>query len=274
MIEFPSKFLSFKDTLNCGQVFRFVAHERGYLVFSGDRCAYCYEDGDTAFIDGDDYFFDYFDLSRDYSRIVDAAKSFGFEKLSLAADNHSGLRILKQDKFEALISFVVSQNNNIPRIKGIIERLCAAYGEKKTFKGLEYYAFPKPEALAKAPLPELKAAGLGYRDEYVKLTASLVASGEIDLDELSEKDTASLRKALVGIKGIGAKVADCVVLFGFNHTDAFPVDTWIEKIYREDFCGTLTDRKKISDYFVDLFKDNSGYVQQYLFYAKREGELN
>ena len=273
MIEFSSKYLSFKDTLNCGQVFRFREHEKGYLVFSGDRCAYCYEEGGAAYIDGDDYFFDYFDLSRDYSKIVEAARSYGIEKLTRSATLHSGLRILKQDGYEALISFIISQNNNIPRIKGIIERLCAALGEKKNFKGIDYYAFPKPHSLAEAPLPLLKEIGLGYRVEYVKRAAEMILSGEINLEELAKKDTLSLRRSLIAIKGVGEKVADCTLLFGFNHTDSFPVDTWIEKLYHEDFNGKLTDRKKITDFFVDLFKENSGYVQQYLFYAKREGEL-
>ena len=273
MIEYPSKYLSFKDTLNCGQVFRFREHERGYLVFSGDKCAYCYEDGDTSYIDGEDYFFDYFDLSRDYKKIVDAARSFGFEKLSTAAERHSGLRILRQNGFEAIISFIISQNNNIPRIKGIIERLSERYGEKRSFKGIDYYAFPTPEALSRADLTDLKSLGLGYRDEYVSVAAKAICNKELDLDRLSRSSTAELKKALLAIKGVGAKVADCAIFFGFNRTDSFPVDTWIEKLYHEDFGGKLTDRKKISEYFLDLFKENSGYVQQYLFYAKREGEL-
>ena len=273
MIEFPLKYLSFYDTLFCGQVFRFREYQKGYLVFSADKCAYCYAEGDSAFIDGDDYFFDYFDLSRDYGRIVENAVSYGFDKLSFAAKKHSGLRILKQDKFEALISFIISQNNNIPRIKTIIERLCEKYGEKKTFKGIDYYAFPTPEALSKAEIKDFKSLGLGYRDEYVSIAARSVFRGEIDLEKLALADTPSLRKALISIKGVGEKVADCALLFGFNHTDSFPVDTWIEKLYHEDFNGELTDRKKISDYFVRMFGENSGFVQQYLFYSKREGEL-
>ena len=273
MIKFSSEYLNFKDTLECGQVFRFCEYERGYLVFSRDKCAYVYNDGEKAIIDGDDYFYEYFDLIRDYGGICAAARSFGIKKLDDAVAKHCGLRILRQDKFEALVSFIVSQNNNIPRIKSIIERLCRAFGERRCSPFGEYYSFPTVKALADAPVDELKALGLGYRDAFVSGAAKAVSDGELDLEKLSALDTVSLRKELLKIKGVGNKVADCALLFGFGHTDAFPVDTWIEKLYREDFQGTLTDRTKISEYFVSLFKENSGYIQQYLFYAKREGEM-
>ena len=273
MIKFPKEYLDFKDTLECGQLFRFKEYENGYLVFSLDKCAKLYYDGDNAVIDGDESFFEYFDLSRDYSQIITRVKGYGVEKLSAAAERHKGLRILRQNEYEALSSFIVSQNNNIPRIKKTIENLCAALGEKKTFCGTDYYAFPTPEALAKAPLSLYKSLGLGYRDEYIKGTAERIVGGEISFEELKKQPTELLRKSLVSIKGVGNKVADCALLFGFGRTDAFPVDTWIEKLYHEDFGGELTDRKKITAYFTQLFGEDSGYVQQYLFYAKRENEM-
>lgn len=273
MIKSDSRYLNFKDTLGCGQTFRFKEKDGGYLVFSRDRCAFVINDGDDAIIDGDEYFKDYFDLEKDYGAVLKRLNGYGIEKLSSAISKHGGLRILKQDKFEAVTSFIVSQNNNIPRIKKTIENLCTALGEERDFNGERYYAFPTAKALADAPLALLKETGLGYRDEYVKGFAQKICDGDISLDHLSSFPTEKLRSALVSVKGIGNKVADCALLFGFNRFDAFPVDTWIEKLYVQDFNGTLTDRKKISEYFVQLFKEDSGYAQQFLFYAKRESEF-
>ena len=272
-MEYFSEYLNFKDTLECGQVFRFKEKNGGYLVFSLDKCAFVKNEGDKAFIDGDEYFSEYFDIKKDYRCVIERLGSFGIEKLSSAVSRHKGLRILKQDKFEAVVSFLVSQNNNIPRIKKTIDYLCAALGEKKSFNGENYYAFPTPEAFADAPLSLYKEAGAGYRDAYIKEFAQKISNGDISLDALSELSTEDLRAKLLSVKGIGNKVADCAMLFGFNRSDVFPVDTWIEKLYVQDFKGTLTDRKKISKYFVDLFKEDSGYVQQFLFYAKRESEF-
>ena len=273
MKKISSAYLDFKDTLECGQVFRFKEKDGGYLVYSLDKCAFVKNEGDYALIDGDEYFENYFDLNGDYRKITEKMRSFGIEKLSAAVDRHKGLRILKQDAYEATASFIVSQNNNIPRIKKIIENLCAALGEKRRFAGEEYYSFPTAEAIANAPTDLLKGLGLGYRDVFIKGFAEKVCSGEIEMEALKSLDTVSLREKLVSVKGIGNKVADCAVLFGFNRFDSFPVDTWIEKLYFQDFKGELNDRKKISKYFVDMFGEFSGYAQQYLFFAKRESEF-
>ena len=273
MIKFPSQYLNFTDTLECGQVFRFTRSDGGYYVYSLDKCAYVENNGDLALIDGDESFSDYFDLALDYSAICARARSYGIQKLTSAVDRHEGLRILRQDRFEALCSFIISQNNNIPRIKSTIEKLCAAFGEEKNFNGKSYHAFPTAEALACASTDTLRSLGLGYRDEYVKGFAEAVASGALSLSALENLSTKDLRDTLVSVKGVGNKVADCALLFGFGRTDAFPVDTWIEKLYKEDFHGELSSRKKIAEFFTSLFGYDSGYVQQYLFYAKRESEF-
>lgn len=281
-IIYDKEFFDIKDTLCCGQIFRFTEAGEGYLVFSADKCAYCYEEGKNSVIEcsacDEEYFYDFFDLKRDYSSVVFAAENFGIPVLSTAAKLGKGIRILNQNAEEALFSFIVSQNNNIPRIKGIIEKLCAGAGEEKVFygerfgeNGLKYRAFPSAETLAEMPESFFKEAGLGYRAGYIKGLAEKIAAG-YSVAELSGLKTEELRKELVSVKGVGAKVADCAVLFGFHRADGFPVDTWIEKVYKEDFGGTLSDRKKISEYFVNRFGKNAGYFQQYLFYYKRSLE--
>ena len=268
--DYDAKYFNPLHTLDCGQIFRFEAFGEGFILYSRDKACYLHSDGIKTVVECDDaeYFYNYFDLARDYKSIVEAAKSYNVPLLSKSAESFSGLRLLNQDREEMIYSFIISQNNNIPRIKGIISRICAGLGEKREFMGREFYAFPSTGALSTAGAEFFKAAGCGYRDKFLDETSRRIAlEGISDLDAL---DTAELKKRLLTYKGIGGKVADCIALFGFSKRDSFPVDVWIEKIYKEDFGGELTDRAKICAYFTGLFKENSGYVQQYLFYGKRQ----
>lgn len=270
--DYDCKYFDPKETLECGQVFRFYPFKDGYFVMSKDKACYVYSDGIKTFIEcekGDeDYFYNYFDLDRDYGAIVKKAKSYDIPALSHAAEVGKGIRLLNQDEGETVISFIVSQNNNIPRIKGILSRLCEGLGERKEFSGETFFSFPKSSRIAEKEREYFKSLGAGYRDIFIKETAERLARDGVE--NLRKLDGEGLKKELLSFKGIGEKVADCICLFGFKKCDSFPVDTWVEKIYREDFGGTLTDRKKIGKYFVSLFGEYSGYVQQYLFFAKRE----
>lgn len=269
-ITYDAEFFNPKDTLECGQLFRFKSFERGYKVFSADKACYVYSDGVTTFVqtDDDEYFYDYFDLNTDYSEIVRAAESFNVPLLTRSARAAKGLRLLNQNEEETFFSFIVSQNNNIPRIKKIIEGICDGLGERRTFMGEEYRAFPASYAMAQADASFYRSVGAGYRDTFLCETAKRINSE--GLARLKRLNAAMLKKELLTYKGVGAKVADCISLFGFKKTESFPIDTWIEKVYREDFGGTLTDRNKIADYFQQTFGTYSGYVQQYLFYGKRQ----
>ncbi|MBE5743019.1 MAG: DNA-3-methyladenine glycosylase 2 family protein [Clostridiales bacterium] len=268
------KYFNIKDTLDCGQIFRYRSFNDGFLVFSGDKVCYAKEEnGQVAICSFDEeYFKNYFDVSTDYSKINSFAISSGYGIVSRSAEKASGVRILRQQKEEMLFSFIISQNNMIPRIKAIIERTCKALGEKREFLGEEYYTFPSAKILAEQSIDFYKELGYGYRASYMVEVAKAVSEGKIDLEKIAELPTEELKKALISLKGVGAKVADCISLFGYHRTDSFPVDTWIEKIYREDFCGTLKDRKKIAEWFLNEFKEYSGYVQQYVFYYKRSLE--
>lgn len=273
-IVFLGEYFNVKDTVLCGQLFRYFPTDLkkdAFFINSGDKRCLVYNDGDNAVIECDErdaeYFKNYFDLDRDYRAIVGAATAQG-GVLSHAAKLGKGVRILNQNKAETLFSFIVSQNNNIPRIKGIVERLCAGAGKKLSFCGEEYYAFPMAEEMSAKPLEFFKEIGLGYRADFIKRLADGFKT-TFDEIEFSALKTKELKKRLVGIYGVGPKVADCVSLFGFHRADSFPVDTWIEKVYRENFCGTLTDRAKIADEFTAKFGENAGYFQQYLFYYKR-----
>ena len=273
VIKFSGEYFSVKDTLECGQTFRFTLLSDGkYIVYTKDKCAVCYNDGDYAYVECEDcdkdYFYHYFDLGRDYSKISSVALKENISVLTQAVNLGKGIRILNQDKEEMLFSFIISQNNNIPRIKKIINALCDKLGEDMTFNGRSYKAFPTAKRLAEFGADFYAGLGLGYRASYIADTAKLLL-GNLDLTALDSLSTTELKKQLLSIRGVGPKVADCIALFGFHRADSFPVDTWIEKLYREDFAGTETDRNKITKFFTDKFGENSGYVQQYLFHYKR-----
>lgn len=269
-IDCDKTYFNPKDVLECGQVFRFERYKEGYKVFSRDKACYVYSSGAATVIESDfpEYFYGYFDLSRDYGEIIKRVKEFGIPALSHAAEAGKGLRLLKQDKEETIFSFIISQNNNIPRIKGIISRICGGLGQKREFDGSEYFSFPSARVLAEKDAQYYRSLGLGYRDEFIVDTAKRIAAE--GLEGLEGLGAAELKKRLIGYKGIGPKVADCICLFGYGIAASFPVDTWVEKIYREDFGGQLKNREKINKFFTETFGEYSGYAQQYLFYGKRE----
>ena len=267
------EFFNVKDTLECGQIFRFKPFEKGYLVFSKDMACYAYNEDGKAVIEceteNEGYFRYFFDLSRDYSLIYSRAKKSSYDIVSRAAEAGKGIRILNQDKTETLFSFLTSQNNRIPRIKSIIERTCSARGVKNSFLGEEYYSFPSPEELFDEDVGFYNGLGYGYRSDFIRSTAKRLIEYAGVLDKMAVLSTTELKASLMSFKGVGPKVADCVSLFAYHKTDAFPVDTWIEKLYREDFNGAEKNRNKINEFFVNSFGEDSGYIQQYVFYYKR-----
>ncbi len=277
MIKVSGEFFSVKDTLECGQIFRFTEKEGKYFVISKDKACICYNEGDYAYVEcekqDEEYFWNFFDLDRDYSKIYEFAIAENIPFLTLSAKSGKGIRILNQDTEEMLFSFIVSQNNNIPRIKGILERLAINLGEKKNLFGVEFSAFPTATVMAKCDQNFYSSMGLGYRAGYIEKNAKAIASG-FDLKKFNLLPTEDLKKELVKLYGVGPKVADCVTLFGFHRSDSFPVDTWIEKIYVENFNGKEKNRDKITEFFLNKFKENSGYVQQYIFNYKRNVEQN
>ena len=252
-----------KHTLECGQVFRFKVLDFGYIVYSKDQIAhiYCQKDGTKIICKNQKYFINYFDLDTDYAIIKSELDK---ENLSDAINFGAGIHILKQDPIETIISFIISANNNIPRIKKTIEKLCEGYG---TNCG-DYYAFPTLQQLNNVSYSFLKEIGCGYRAEYLMDTIKRLQN--FDCDEICTMDTLNARKRLIELKGVGRKVADCILLFGFYKTDVFPTDTWITKVYTDEFGDNNMSPIKISEYYSNKFGNLSGYAQQYMFYAKRK----
>ena len=186
-----------------------------------------------------------------------------------AITRYPGLRVLRQDGWETLASFICASFNNIKRIEGMIERLCQAYGEPVALNGFRGFSFPKPEALAGATERKLRALGLGYRAPYLRATARLVADRKLPVDHLRQVDYEATKRALLACDGVGDKVADCVALFGFEKYEAFPVDVWMERAMRYYFRHKKTTRRIIHDYARQHFGTYAGYAQQYLFHYMR-----
>ena len=252
--------------LECGQIFRYKKTDNGYTVFSKNHKAVIQkiETGYEITTDDIAYFIEFFDFDTDYSIIKTALSKDTV--LHQAINYGKGIRILKNDLFEIIISFIISANNNIPRIQKSIEFIAENLGEKID----DYYAFPTLDRLASADLDFFKKAGTGYRAEYLVDTIAKIKNCEFDIALLKTLNTNDARRYLLTLKGVGEKVADCILLFGMHRLDVFPVDTWINKIYNESFTeNPLANRKQISQNLVNRYGDLSGYAQQYLFYYRR-----
>ncbi|MDP2892703.1 MAG: DNA glycosylase [Bacillota bacterium] len=266
---------SLKHTFECGQAFRWLPHEGGYLGAARGRTLFLIErEGQIEMSpctreDYESVWKDYFGLSRDYGKIREA---LAFDTHVMAGMEYArGLRILNQEPFETLISFIISANNNVKRIQGIIEKMCIRFGER--IPGWqELYTFPKPEALACATVPELEACGAGYRAPYVIGTARVVYDG-FDLEALRCMAYAKAKKLLMGLPGVGPKVADCVLLFSLSHGSAFPIDVWVARIMKALYLNEGVKKREMENFARERFGEHAGIAQQWLFHYARGGGL-
>ena len=253
--------------LESGQFFRFREDSGAYIMNATDRiyrvsqegarlCFYNCDESEREFI------VSFFDLERDYGKIKADYDLLGDKHISAATRFGHGIRILKQDFFEMLITFIISQNNNIPRIKGITERLCECFGEKKASPFGEYYAFPDAKTLAACSEEDLAPIRCGFRAKYIISGAKAFCEGRFE--NISALSYEQAKASLMTVKGVGEKVANCVLLFGDNRLSAFPVDVWIKRtvdaLYGEGFSP-------------DIFGDSAGIAQQYLFYYARKSGI-
>lgn len=248
--------------LECGQVFTYKKNaENDYDVYSSDQFANVKLLDNKYVITCTDvnYFVNYFDLDTDYGIIK---KNLGKSKYIVDAINFGhGIRILKQNLLEVIIGFIISANNNIKRIMTTMQKI-REYGEKRG----GYYAFPSLDVLQNITIDEFKDMGAGYRAEYLYDTIRRLK--KVDFEKTYKQDTSALKKWLLSLKGVGPKVADCILLFGYGRCDCFPVDTWIEKVY-VDLFHKKENRIKMSSDLIKYFGEYAGYAQQYLFFYRR-----
>lgn len=256
--------MDLQKTFECGQCFRWNADgEGGYTGVASGRAATLCREGDGIYIDAPEwekpFWANYFDLDTDYAAATRSVTVCDY--LTDCAEYGAGIRILRQNKWEALCSFIISQCNNIPRIKGIVEALCALTGDELVHRGRTLYTFPTAARVAELSLEELTPLRCGYRAPYILSAARAVAAGETDLEALAllpgDQAAAELRR----LRGVGGKVADCAVLFGLHRMDAFPVDTWMKKALKANFPPDF-DPASLGEY--------AGLAQQYIFYRARD----
>ncbi len=255
------------QTLDCGQIFRFQIDKNKAKVMSKDKIAVLTSEADKIVIETTDvkYFENFFDLKTDYEGIKNQLKKDNM--LSEAVEYGGGIRILNNDCFEMLVSFIISANNNISRIKKSIEYLCLNFGSNLG----NYFAFPTLKQLKTATIDDFMKAGLGYRAPQMFETINKLTEEEIE--SLKTKSQKEQMEFLVSLKGIGEKVANCVMLFGLGVKNVFPVDTWINKVYNNLAKTKETNRAKITKELTEKYGNLSGYAQQYFYYYFRDNKI-
>lgn len=263
MVKRKIEHFSLEQVCTSGQCFRMERKdEHTYSVIARDKyIEVSQEGGETTFYCGETEFEcfwkQYFDLDTDYHVYIESINPKDSYLLQ-AAGAGSGIRILRQDLWEMIVSFLISQQNNIARIRRCIQNLCEEYGQEKVSEnGNHYFAFPEPEALAGLDEDALKACNLGYRSKYVVRAARSVMSGDIDLSAVEKLSYSKAKEELLKLFGVGEKVADCICLFALHQTEAFPVDTHIMQALDKHYKKGFPKRR---------YKGFQGILQQYIFY--------
>ncbi|MCL2540204.1 MAG: hypothetical protein FWE53_02075 [Firmicutes bacterium] len=276
VISNPTNFNA-RSCLKSGQAFRFNETAEYCEVWAGKEYAKVFDNAkDKVIIEctNPKFFVNYFDLSTDYGNII--AGFGGYPALQEVLSYSNGVRLLNQDLPEVIVGFIISANNNIPRIRKSVENICNKLAEQNSplergGRVADGVCFPTLQTLAGADEQFFKSAGLGYRAPYMVKAIKQLAETDI-LEQLPKLSTPQARKLLMTLPGVGPKVADCILIFGLGRRDRFPVDTWIEKVYYKFFGTEKLPREKIADKLSRQFGDKSAYIQQYLFYWIRESK--
>lgn len=269
-----------KQTLECGQCFRWIKEGNGsYTGVAFSRAINIRQVEDSVYIDNctrQDFleiWIDYFDLNRDYDKIKRSLES-NDPVMKRVISFGQGIRLLKQDEWETLVSFIISQNANIPRIKKSIEIICRVFGKPiQQFKEKTYYAFPTPQDFIDCSKEEIGACRLGYRENYVLKTAEQISRDEgRALYGAKNLGRANAEEYLLSLCGVGPKVANCILLFAMGYYDSFPIDVWMKRVMSGLYGHDENDASAMSAFALDRFGDLSGFAQQYLFYYARENK--
>ena len=281
-IDIPLDSFNLEHIFECGQCFRWEKiDEYSYIGIIDDTVLKVKIDNDKLVISGvtdkkdiQNYLIEYFDLNRDYSNIKSKLSSID-KYMKESIDYGYGIRILNQNIWECIISYIISANNNIPRIKKIINNLSTRFGKKVTFEGNNYYLFPTIDQLATASVEDFRAAGAGFRDIRLYNTTQAIYNKDFNLSKLIQiNDTNEIEKILLELDGVGPKVANCIMLFSLKRFDVFPVDVWVRRVMNELYIHAKDENKINSKEIVklahDKFGDLSGIAQQYLFYWRRD----
>lgn len=271
-----------KHIFDCGQCFRWNEEEdKSYTGVFKENVLNVKKENDTiifkGIVNGDikEVVEDYFDLKRDYTKIKKTLSKVDIN-IKKGIKYGEGIRILNQDLIETILSFIISANNNIPRIKGIIEKLSKNFGDKIIWNNKTYYTFPNLQQLKDVRVEEYRKLGLGFRDKRIYDTVHMLLDNQVDYSKwYNEKNTLKVREELLSLAGVGPKVADCILLFSdLKRFDVFPIDVWVRRVMNELYIKnpdeTKVNKKEIEKIAYQKFGNLEGIAQQYLFYWKRE----
>lgn len=265
-------------TFECGQCFRWlkqpdgsytgVVRERAVNVrFSGDVL----EIRNASIKDFEEIWYDYFDLGRDYSAIK--ARLSGDDIMAKAIEYGYGIRILRQDIWEMLISFIISANNRIPMIMKTVGAISKVYGNRIELDGQPYFSFPGVDRLCNSTVEQLEVCRGGFRCKYIVNTAKIIHEGGVRLEELGDMPAEDARKELMKLPGVGPKVADCVLLYSGTKHEVFPTDVWVKRVMEELYFKREASLREIQEFAAARFGNLAGFAQQYLFYYARENRI-
>lgn len=276
------KSFELRDIFECGQCFRWNKQEDGsYTGVFKNNVLNVKKNKDEIIFEGicendiQQTVKNYFDLNRNYEKIKEQLSKID-QNMKMSIEYGNGIRILNQDLWETIISFIISANNNIPRIKGIIERLSEKYGDEIKYKGNKYYTFPTQEQLKNVTVEEYRKLGLGFRDIRLYETTKMILNKQVDIENMKNNpNTIEVREELLKLSGVGPKVADCILLFSdLKRFEVFPIDVWVRRVmndlYIKNEDETKVNKKQIEKIANEKFGDLAGLAQQYLFYWRRE----
>lgn len=273
MIDFSK--INLENTINSGQVFLWKKQKEFWYGINGQDILKINNFGKITSYSGNKY--DFFRNSDDIEKII---KSISKDKTTkLAVEKYFGLRLIRQDPFQCFISFIVSSNSNIQKIKSSLEKISMKFGKKIEFDNKEFYIFPEPKKIANATIQEIQSCGVGYRGKFILDAAKIVESKQIDFNYLKKINYKEAKEIILSVPGIGNKVADCILLFSLDKLEAFPLDRWmiriLKKYYLEKFqleTKTITEKQYevLHEKIIKHFGVYAGYAQQFLFKMERE----
>ncbi len=271
MLKIKNNF-DLRSTITCGQIFRYIEDNNSFIVIIKDRVIKLTEEEDFIIIESNKYdnlkeiIYDYFDLNRDYNKIaVNILKKD--DKIKNAIEYSKGLKMIHQDPFETLISYIISQNNRVSSISNSLNMISANYGEKVVFEGKDYYLFPSVQKLSRLTIQDFRNCKVGFRDKYLYEIIQNIINKKLNLESIYNMDGEDALKYLMNFKGIGMKVASCILLFAYQKFDVYPVDTWVKKFMKDDY--NIEGENNIRNFTSTTYKEYSGLAIQYMFNYKR-----
>mgnify|MGYP004455789469 CR=1 FL=1 len=260
------------STITCGQIFRYTKENINYTIILKDRVISLTVDNQNINIESnnednlEEVINDYFDLKRDYKKIEDDIIKMDKNIEQAILESH-GLHMIHQDPFETIISYVISQNNRVPSITNSLNLIAQRYGKKIVFKDKEYYLFPSYQDLKTIKEEEYRECKVGFRDKYLLGIVESINNKTLDLDKIYDMTSDEALNYLMSFKGIGNKVASCILLFAYQKFDVYPIDTWVKKFMKDDY--NIEGLKEIKEFTVKTYKEYSGLAIQYMFNYKR-----